>query len=164
MKINVKAISLPRSGGSHDLQFANQDLETIEKFLAKNEFKELSIVLNTDVLSRSEAQNRFFHSVIVPTFQRTLRLLGMPGWQSREFIKEKILKAPFLTVKEFDKEYVRGTSSLSVREMWQFITSCLQLLTEIGGDLDAAGMVEFQKIVRDYNLEKGMEDAAERIV
>jgi hypothetical protein len=67
-------------------------------------------------------------------------------------------------VKEFDHEYVRGTSTLKVREMWTFITSCLQLLTEIGGDLDASGMGEFQKIVRDYNLEKGMEDAASRVV
>jgi hypothetical protein len=79
MKIHCKAISLPRSGGSHDLQFANQDLDDLEKFLAKNEFKELSITLNTDVMSRSEAQSRFFHGVIIPTFQRTLRLLGMPG-------------------------------------------------------------------------------------
>ena len=127
-------------------------------FLIYNIGKDVDFVVSSDI-GRSGAQNKFFHAVIVPAVAKCLVLVGMPGGDNLEFVKESILKKPYLTVnKDTEFEYVRSTSNLTVNEMWQFINFCIELLVRMGGRLEQKEQDEYMRIVRKYKLEKAMDD------
>jgi len=134
--------------------FTENDKKQIKNMIKKCEGKEVHFVLDTNTNTRSTRQNAFFHGVILPAFSKTLGLLGHPQAWDLEYIKEVILKKPFLTVNQGTKyEYVRGTSTLSVGEFWEFLNFCIALLINIGGGLNERESAEFISIADDFGIE-----------
>jgi hypothetical protein len=121
------------------------------------------ITFDSDVNNRSKAQNAFFHVVIVPATMRVLREIGHPNWNHPEYVKEAILKKPFLVVNPCEvDEYVRHTSDLKVHEMWRFINQCLVLIADLGGRLSPNEQSAYTDIVEHFGLGTGIDDAIER--
>jgi len=106
-------------------------LEKKEKFngyIKALEGKQIEVIVQKKSSARSIAQNAYFHAV-------TCKYWGEYAGQDISTMKE-ILKGHFLKVtvniKGKDVEYVRATSSLTVKEMKFFIDQCEQLGIEHG--------------------------------
>ena len=146
-------------GGSQIISDRNK--KNIKDFLSANIDTEIEIEMSSE-LSRSSAQNRFFHGCIIPAIQRVLIFQNMPGAEDQNFIKEIILKKPYLTINQgLETEYIRGTSSLTVNEFWEFCNHCLNLLLILGGNLNQKESEEYERIIKKYNLEKPLDKIME---
>lgn len=121
------------------------------------------ITFDSDIHARSKAQNNFFHGVVIPATMRILREHGHRKWRNQEYVKEAILKKPFLTINagEID-EYIRHTSALTINEMWKFINQCLVLMADLGGRLTAEEQEQYNSIIAHYGLGDGIDSAIER--
>jgi hypothetical protein len=138
------------------------DLDRIAQFAEDWEDKEVTIIYDsTD--TRSKRQNAFFHAVVIPATMRILRELGHPKWSSQEYVKEVILKKPFLTVNVGQAdEYIRHTSDLNLTEMWKFINQCLVLIADLGGRLNSEEQQKYLDIVEKFKLGEGIDEAIQR--
>ena len=138
--------------------FTQNVKDTVDAFLYQNNGTEIDVRMSRDS-GRSVKQNRLLHGCIIPAIQKCLVLQGMPGSEDVNFIKEIILKKPYLTVNAgTPMEYVRSTSSLSMSEFWEFCQWCLTLLVNIGGSLDQRGQELYLQIVNKYHLNKALDD------
>lgn len=156
-KIEVRGLVI-----NNDIRFSSQSWEEITMFLGLWDGREITVTYDaTD--SRSKRQNSFFHAVVIPVTQRVLREQGHPKWTSLEYIKEVILKKPFLTVNVgTEDEYVRHTSDLNIGEMWKFINQCLMLIADCGGQLRPEEYQKYLDIVKKYKLEDSIDQAIEK--
>jgi len=137
---------------------------SFEKMLSENIGRDIKMTFDTSFDSRSNLQNRFLHGCILPAFMRCYIMLGVPGITSIEYVKEVMLKKPFLTVnKGQPDEYARGTSSLSVGDFWTFCNQCLELLVTIGGGLNDRETREYLQIVERFHLNKAVDDTIKKM-
>jgi hypothetical protein len=138
------------------------DEDRINQFILDWEDKEIVITYDASD-SRSKKQNGFFHAVIIPATMRILRELGHIKWTEQEYIKEVILKKPFLTVNVGQAdEYIRHTSDLTTGEMWKFINQCLVLIADLGGRLTGEEQQKYLDIVDKYKIGEGIDEAVQR--
>ena len=113
--------------------------------------------------SRTAAQNDFFHSCILRAVQRILAQKEMPSVDNEEFVKEIILKKPYLTVNRgTPEEYIRPTSALTTEEFWQFCNWCIDLIVRLGGNLNEREAEEYQKIITQFHLDKAIDESFSR--
>lgn len=135
------------------------DLSEVAAFTASLQNAFIIVTVDSDD-KRSQLQNRLFHGAILPAIQQTLLYIGMPGAEDRGFIREVILKKPFLTVNHgTEQEYIKSTAELTTLEFWRFCNNCLALLAYYGGDLDAEGQRLYKEIVYRYGLSKSIDEA-----
>jgi len=154
-KLEVTVLALP--DGRYVYNWTD-DSSKIKEFISEFADKEITIIYDAST-SRSKAQNAFFHAVLIQAIQKTLYLQGMPNSDNREFVKEVVIKKPYLTVNhDTPEEYVRPTSSLSVDEFWDFCNYCIDLLIKIGGRLDEKGQEKYFQIVEKYKLGKFIDE------
>ena len=162
-KVETMGKILKTCDGELDIAYGTKFEADVQELISKNEGKHVKITYDTSFDSRSAQQNRFFHSTILPAFMRCYTMLGVPGITSLEYVKEVMLKKPYLTVnKGQPDEYVRGTSSLSVGEFWEFCNQCLELLVTIGGGLNERETQEYLQIVERFHLNKAVDDTISR--
>ena len=157
-KLEIRGLILD----SGNINYEKDKFSDYIKFVEAYKGKEITVIFDASD-SRSKRQNAFFHGVIIPATQRILREHGHPKWKSQEYVKEAILKKPFLTmnVGEHD-EYIRHTSDLKVGEMWKFINQCLVLIADLGGNLRPEEQQKYLDIVEKFKLEDSIDDAIEK--
>lgn len=154
MKLKVRGI-LTEAG----IEFDVHTQYKLKDFAEKRIGSEVIVKIDTDINSRSEAQNRFFHGALVRAMSRTLVLAGKDNGHDLEYVKEIILKKPLLTVYAgTEKEFVRGTSSLGVKEFWELCYNCIRLIVYFGGSLEADEQAEYMEIVDAYGLDEAIDE------
>lgn len=142
-----------------------EDNKKLAEFYRKSEGQEITEQVKLAELSRSDAQNKFWHSCIWPAAMRALQLQGHERAWDKEWIKEGFLKKTFLTVNaNTPYEYVKHTSSLGVKEFWKFTCQCLVLIESIGGSLSPEEQEEYQQLIAKYKLEAHIADAVGRMI
>jgi len=162
-KVETIGLITMNESGQAEVAVKEDFFQRQSKLIDGNVGKHCKITYDTSFDSRSAQQNRFFHSTILPAFMRCYTMLGVPGITSLEYVKEVMLKKPYLTVnKGQPDEYVRGTSSLSVGEFWEFCNQCLELLVTIGGGLNERETQEYLQIVERFHLNKAVDDTISR--
>jgi hypothetical protein len=140
-----------------------EDQEKIRKFFADNEGNEIIEQRKTAEESRSDAQNRLFHGILLPAVQRTMIMMNHERAYDKEYIKERIVKGSFLKVHEGTKdEYTRSTSSLSVHEFWELCQKVLVLIESMGGELNDNEREEWQRMIAKFKLDTHISDAMAR--
>jgi len=156
-KINkIEFQILSHNGG---VIYSPEQVKWINDFLTSWDGEELTVTYEA-IKTRTQAQNRFFHGCIMGATQRLLVNLGVPKASNYEYVKEVYLKKPYLTVNHgTPDEYVRPTSSLNAAEFWEFCKFCIELIVRLGGELNQKETEEYQKIVKQYNLEKVIDEA-----
>jgi hypothetical protein len=141
------------------------DSEKIRKFFSDNEGKEIIEQRKTAEEFRSDAQNRLFHGILLPAMQRTMIIMNHERAYDKEYIKERICKGAFLKVHEgTPDEYVRSTSSLSVREFWELCQKVFVLIESMGGELNETEREEWERMIVKFKLDTHILDAMSRTV
>lgn len=156
--MTLKTISFRARIVDRQLSCFRDTIDELGKFYKENYLKDVDVTITTDIDTRSKAQNRFFHGCIMPAVQRILLDMGHPSAASVEYVKEVILKKPYLTVNRGEPdEYIRATSSLAVGEFWEFCNWCVQLIINLGGSLNQTEQAAYMEIIKRYHLEEAMD-------
>ncbi len=141
------------------LMYARSASEKVKEFLEANKGSTIDIRMTAE-LTRSQAQNKWFHSTLLPAIQTVLLNSGnMPQAQSKEWVKQIIIKKPYLTINPgTTDEYVRSTADLTLNEFWQFCNYTLELLIKLGGELTSIQQEKYIELVKKYKLEKAIDE------
>jgi len=138
--------------------FNKDSLAEVREFIKSHYPEEITIIFDAD-RSRSKSQNAFFHAAVLPAIQKALLDAGVKYVEDIEYVKQVIVKKPYLTVNEgFKDEYVRSTADLTVNEFWKFLNYCIELLLNIGGSLSPDQQQQFFKIIKDFKLESTIDE------
>lgn len=119
--------------------------DKLKELIQAHEGREVLVEINKLPLKRSLAQNKYFHGVVVPYYQK---MFSIEHYVTDEQTKIE-LKQMFLPIEIFDfstKKIIkshRDTSDLNTKEFTQFIESCRAFYEyEMGEEIPAPSFLK----------------------
>ena len=112
----------------------------IEKLAHQEEGNPGIMTLKVGEMSRSLRQNAFYRSAVIKGFINLTGTANPEYWHSHltnMFLKERTADG---------KEYVRSTADLTMREMHDYIQSCMDFLADEGGSIPELDFAEWERM------------------
>ena len=112
----------------------------IEKLARQEEGGPGVMILKVGEMSRSLRQNAFYRGPVIRGFINLTGTANPEYWHSH-------LSSMFLRERMADgKEYVRSTADLTMREMHDYIQSCMDFLADEGGSIPELDFAEWERM------------------